>query len=639
MADPESLQDALDAHLAAIAGGAPGPTERLLGLLRREAATGDPGVAAAALRAAAVPGLDYTTALTLARTMRRLVERLPAPEAPIRLALLSNQTSDQLAALMELFLFAAGLPVELYRPAYGVLRQEILDPGSDLYRWAPRFLFLATSWRDLGRPPGLRAMPQEATAAVEREYAAWAALWEKAHAGLRCQILQNNFDAPAWRQADNLEMRLPGSLGAFVAALNRAFAERAPAYVTVHDLAHLAASAGLWTWGEERFYHHAKMPAAPEALVDYAHSAASLVTAQAGAGRKCLVLDLDNTLWGGVIGDDGLGGIRLGQGDGEGEAYQAFQRFAKSLSERGVLLAVCSKNEESIAREAFEKHTEMILRPADISCFVANWQDKATNLRAIAKRLNIGLNALVFVDDNPAERSIVRRLVPEVAVPELPPDVTGYPRAVQAHRYFQPVSLGAEDFERAAMYRANLERDEAEASAGSVEDFLKSLRMIARIRPIDAASLERATQLINRSNQFNLTTRRYAPGEVRSKADDAAWVTRTITLGDRFGDNGLISVLLAREDDGALVVDTWVMSCRVLKRGVEDLALNCLLEAARERGLAVIRGQYLPTPKNGLVRDHYRNLGFSPIDGEGGGGFWELRVADAAPRPVPIVVE
>ncbi|HKQ97656.1 MAG TPA: HAD-IIIC family phosphatase [Candidatus Polarisedimenticolia bacterium] len=636
MPDPESLQDAVEAHLAATLTGGGEATPRLITLLRGTIESGDPVEAAAALRAAAVPGIDYTTAQSLARLQRRLTARWPPAGKPLRVALLANQTSDQLAAFLELFLFAAGLSIELYRPDYGVLRQEILDPGSGLYRHAPRFVFLATSWRDLGPPPGLAATAAEAAGAIDREFAGWAALWEKAHAGLGCQILQNNFDAPAWRQADNLEMRLPGSLGGFIAGMNRAFAERAPAHVTVHDLAHLAASAGLWSWGEERFFHHAKLPAAPESLVDYAHSAASLLAAQAGVGRKALVLDLDNTLWGGVVGDDGLPGLRLGQGDGEGEAYQAFQRFAKGLAERGVLLAVCSKNDETIAREVFEKHTEMILRLDDIACFVANWQDKATNLRAIAARLNIGLNSLVFVDDNPAERSIVRRLAPEVAVPEMPADVSGYVRAVQAHRWFQAVSLGSEDLGRTAMYRANASRDAAEAASGSVDDFLRTLRMVAQVRPVDAQSLERVTQLVNRSNQFNLTTRRYSAGEIQARAADPAWVTRTITLGDRFGDNGLISVLLAQAADGVLVIDTWVMSCRVLKRGVEELALNCLVEAARERGLVAVRGQYLATAKNGLVRDHYRDLGFTPPDGDA--GFWELRVADATPRPVHIVV-
>ena len=237
--------------------------------------------------------------------------------------------------------------------------------------------------------------------------------------------------------------------------MNLALQDSAPPYVTIHDIDHLSAVSGRWEWGDDRFFHHAKLPCSPERLVDYAHSLSSLIVAQLGAGRKCLVLDLDNTLWGGVIGDDGLGGIRLGQGDPESESFVAFQRYAKSLCERGVILAVCSKNTESVARQVFEEHAEMVLRLDDIACFIANWDDKATNLRRIARELNIGLNSLVFVDDNPAERAIVRRLVPDVAVPELPADPADYIFALERHRYFQPVTLSAEDLQRTAYYRAD----------------------------------------------------------------------------------------------------------------------------------------------------------------------------------------
>ena len=231
-----------------------------------------------------------------------------------------------------------------------------------------------------------------------------------AHDRLGCQIIQNNFDLPPWRLLGNHDARHPAGFSRYASLVNLGLQDAAPPYVTIHDIDHLAATWGRWSWGEERFYHHAKLACSPEHLVDYAHSLASLVLAQLGAARKCLVLDLDNTLWGGVIGDDGLGGIRLGQGDPEGESFVAFQHYVKGLRERGVILAVCSKNTDSIAREVFEKHTEMVLRLDDISCFMANWDDKATNLGRIAEQLNIGLNSLVFVDDNPAERAIVRRL-------------------------------------------------------------------------------------------------------------------------------------------------------------------------------------------------------------------------------------
>jgi FkbH-like protein len=406
-------------------------------------------------------------------------------------------------------------------------------------------------------------------------------------------------------------------------------AEQAPAAVTIHDVDHLAALSGRWRWSDDRFYHQAKLPCSPESLVDYAHSLASLILANLGAVKKCLVLDLDNTLWGGVIGDDGIGGIRLGQGDAEGEAFAAFQKYVKSLAERGIILAVCSKNDEAIAREVFEKHSEMVLRLEDISCFMANWNDKAANLIRISEQLNIGLNSLVFFDDNPAERSIVRRLLPEVAVPEVPDNSAYYIEALDRHRFFEALTISEEDLKRTEFYKAEVRRDALQSAAIDLDAFLRSLDMVARIEAINPATIERTAQLINRSNQFNLTTRRYSVADMIKLHADPNWITRTVSLRDRFGDNGLISVLLARIDADALIIDTWLMSCRVLKRGVERMLLNHIVAAARERGLLRVVGEYIPTAKNDLVRNHYRELGFAEIRGAlPGNKYWELRVRD-----------
>jgi FkbH-like protein len=417
----------------------------------------------------------------------------------------------------------------------------------------------------------------------------------------------------------NHEGRHHSGLARFISLVNLALQDAAPPFVTIHDIDHLSATGGRWEWGDERFFHHAKLPCSPEFLVDYAHSLSSLILAQLGAVRKCLVLDLDNTLWGGVIGDDGLEGIRLGQGDPEGESYVAFQRYAKGLGERGVILAVCSKNTESVAREVFEKHPQMVLRLDDIACFMANWDDKATNLGRIAQELNIGLNSLVFADDSPAERAIIRRLLPEVAVPELPPDPAGYILALERHRYFQPVTLNQEDLQRTSYYRADAARDAVRSSAEGLEGFLRMLDMAARIAPVEPTTLERSIQLIHRSNQFNLTTRRCSRADMQSIMNDPSWLTRTVSLRDRFGDNGLISVLLAELEGEELRIDTWLMSCRVLKRGVEQALLSHLVAAAQAKGLKAIRGEYIPTAKNGLVRDHYAKLGFRPVDAEDSG--------------------
>ena len=408
-------------------------------------------------------------------------QRILPPEA--RLAVLGSFTTKQLVALIDLYLFAAGIDAEIYEADYGVFRQEILDPQSALYEFGPQIVFLATSWRDLVRQPKLNDDRDELARVVEAEQAEWHALWETLHARAGCQVIQNNFVLPALRSFANHELRQPGSLHRYLSATNQHLLDTPPPYVTIHDVDHLASLCGRWNWDDPRFVHQAKLPCSPEYLVDYAHSVASLVEAQLGLAKKCLVLDLDNTLWGGVIGDDGLGGIRLGQGDPEGEAFLAFQQYVKGLQRRGIILAVCSKNSDETAREVFEKHSEMVLRLQDISCFVANWDDKATNLRNIAATLNIGLNSLVFVDDNPAERAIVRRLVPEVAVPELPEDVTAYPRVLEQHRYFQVVSVGTEDFQRTEYYRSDSMRKSAQASAGDMRAYLRSLEMIARVGP------------------------------------------------------------------------------------------------------------------------------------------------------------
>jgi FkbH-like protein len=586
---------------------------------------------ATALRLALNPMLDYASAQSLNRHYKEL-----PPEArgrlKLKLAVLGGFTTHQLRELIELYLFAAGIAAEVYEAEYSVFRQEILDPSSHLYQFKPNVVYLATHWRNLGHLPKLSNSASEVSNLLEAEYHDWATLWQTAHDRLACQIMQDNFETPPWRSLGNHEMRHSATLSRFIGDINRLLMERAPPYVTIHDVDALAANVGRRVWSDDRFFLHAKMPCAPEHLVEYAHSVSSVLAAQRGINRKCLVLDLDNTLWGGVVGDDGIEGIHVRQGDPEGEAYLSFQRYVKALGTRGVILAVCSKNNEQTAREVFEKHPDMILRLDDISCFVANWTDKATNLRSIAKQLNIGLDSLVFVDDNPAERSIIRQMVPEVAVPEISADPIEAIEVLERSRYFQVVTLGSEDFKRTEYYRANAQRAEIEASAGTLDDFLCSLNMTGTIQPIEATTLQRATQLINKSNQFNLTTRRRGMAELLALTQSPDWLTCTVSLSDRFGQNGLISVLLAHVQQDVLEIDTWLMSCRVLKRGVEHFLLNHLCAEAIARKLKCIRGEYIPTAKNDLVRNHYAELGFHKVNAQPDGHTgWELSLADYRP--------
>jgi FkbH-like protein len=580
-----------------------------------------------------IPGLDYTTANSLHRTLKRVRSSCEIGGRKTKIAVLGNSTTHQLVDMIDLYLQAGRINAEFYESDYGTLHQEFLDSDSGMHRFRPDFILIVVSWRDLKERPSLSDGAAEVQQRVQAEVSNWSDLWRIARESLGAQVIQSNFTPPPWRVMGNLDSRHPAGFSRFIALLNAALAEAAPTEVTLHDVEQLSAASGRWEWGDERFYHQAKLPCAPEYLADYGHSLASLLLAQLGAGKKCLVLDLDNTLWGGVVGDDGLGGIRIGQGDPESEAFLAFQHYVKALSERGIILAVCSKNTDKVAREVFEKHTEMALRMEDISCFMANWDDKATNLGRIAEQLNIGLNSLVFFDDNPAERSIVRQLRPEVAVPEVPSDPAYYIRALDRHRYFDALTISTEDLKRSEFYRADTQRQALGSSAKDLDAFLRSLEMVARIEPVEATTLERTAQLISRSNQFNLTTRRYSNADIRNIIQNPKWLTRTITLRDRFGDNGLISVLLAKTESDSLVIDTWLMSCRVLKRGVERLLLSHIVEQAKELKLARVVGEYIPTPKNDLVREHYQSLGFAQIDGEEGGTTrWQLVIDGWTPQ-------
>jgi FkbH-like protein len=589
------------------------------------------GPAAARLWAARAvsPLLDYSSLMKL----RRFLPTESGNEQPgrvLRLAILGGPTTIQLRQLIELFLASEGIVAEIYEAEYGLFRQEILTPGSGLDAFGPEIVFLATGARDVTRLPPLEADEPAVAQFAETELADWLQLWETAKSRWNATLIQNNFDPPFDRIFGHYTLRHPAARESYLARLNRMLADGAPGFVVLHDLHALAAEAGAASWFDPRFYHEFKMPCGAECLPAYAHSVVSLLRSMLGRSKKVLALDLDNTLWGGVVGDVGPGGIKFGQGSGEGEAFLAFQRYAKDLSQRGIVLAVCSKNDSEKAREPFEKRADMVLRMSDISAFVANWNNKADNLRSIAQQLELGLDSIVFVDDNPAERALVRRFAPQVAVPDLPEDPSGYIAALARHRYFETTTFTREDSARARYYFENSRRKEMAAGAPDLESFLASLRMKMKVEPINDLNIERSTQLINKSNQFNLTTRRYTLAEMRGLVSSPEWYTRTFSLRDELGDNGLISVILLRKQGDALAIDTWLMSCRVLQRGVEQFARNELVDLCRAEGCDRLLGTYIPTAKNSLVVDHYAKLGFSTAGSDGAETFWELRVEGAA---------
>jgi len=384
----------------------------------------------------------------------------------------------------------------------------------------------------------------------------------------------------------------------------------------------------------------AKLPFAQEFVPLYADYVCRTIAALTGRSRRCLVLDLDNTLWGGVIGDDGLSGIQVAQGDAAGEAFLDFQRYCLSLRQAGILLAVSSKNEDETARLPFRQHPEMLLREEHFAVFQANWNDKPTNLKAIATELSLGLESLVFVDDNPFERELVRKTLPQVAVPEMPSDPALYSRTLSAAGYFEAVAFSSEDQNRAAYYEGNARRASLQQQVSDLESYLASLEMEIWFRPFDSTGRERIAQLINKSNQFNLTTRRYTEAEIAQMEASDQFFTLQVRLKDTFGDNGMISVVICRKvSKEEWEIDTWLMSCRVLSRRIENMVLKELLTHAAERGIRLLRGFYLPTDRNKLVERHYANLGFDlRAEHADHSTEWELAVATANIEAGPMRV-
>lgn len=580
-----------------------------------------------ALQQLASHALDENELVRLAKTLARAKagERSLKPLVPFKLGIVSNATTHHAVPVLIASALRHGILLDVVEAHYGQVMQEALDPGSTIHEAKPDAVLIALDHRGLPLKDG-------ADGALS--------YLDTIREGLRGEglcILQT-VPRPPEMLFGNLDLAVGETLRATIDTLNRGIGQSLEGTPDLlFDVAGLAETVGLAEWHDPTLWNMAKVPFAGRFLPLYAEQIGRLVAALRGKSRKCLVLDLDNTLWGGVIGDDGLEGIVLGEGDATGEAHLSVQRAALALRERGIVLAVSSKNDDAIARAAFQKHPEMLLKEDHIAVFQANWQDKATNIQAIAEELSLGVDAMVLLDDNPVERALVRRLLPQVAVPELPSDPALYARTLMAAGYFEAVAFSAEDKKRAEYYQENARRANLERSVGGVEAYLASLDMAIDFRPFDEAGRARITQLINKSNQFNLTTRRYSEAEVKAAERDA--FTLQVRLADTFGDNGMISVVICRPDGPTWDIDTWLMSCRVLGRKVERAVLQEIVTHAREQGIETLTGTYRPTERNKLVENHYADLGFSLVaKSEDGTTVWSLDVAEAEEWALPMRV-
>jgi FkbH-like protein len=535
---------------------------------------------------------------------------------PTRVAILGGSTTTEVKSMLELFLLAQGIEPTFYESGYNRYSEEVELKNPDLWDFKPHIVLIHTTWHNISEFPELLEGEDEVEHRVFREMARFTSLWEKVHTELGALIIQNNFDLPRLRQLGNLEASESFGRVNFVLRLNAEFAKYARTHsrFLINDILYLSTQVGQAVWFRNSYWYNFHMALSPAATVALAHNVAAIVKAVYGKSKKCLVLDLDNTLWGGVIGDDGLQNLILGKDHPLGEAFLDFQRYVKDLQQRGVILAVCSKNDAENAEEAF-LHPDSILKLEDFSVFKANWDPKPENIRAIASELNIGLDSIVFVDDNPAERDLVAAQLPEVAVPNMGADVSGFPDVLEQERYFEVDKVVQDDLNRSAYYSSNAQRSAGQGKFSNYEEFLTSLEMTAEIGPFVPVYLERITQLINKTNQFNLTTKRYTSAEVVAVAQDPAFITLYGRLADRLGDNGLVSVLIGQVSNETLQVDLWLMSCRVLKREMEFAMFDALVEQCQARGIRRVVGVYIPSKKNSMVAGHYASLGFSAMEG------------------------
>ncbi len=585
------------------------------------------------LRRAAQHQLGFTEVLKLDRLIKKLAGQAASGidgVLSLKLAILSSATTEHLLAGLRAAAARHNILLHVYTHTYGSALQELIDPESGLAAFHPDIVLIAYPFAQL-----FGAVQLAKTADAVEDKLGFASfmlqnLRELAREKFNCSIIQQTILPVGLPLVGNHEFQLPGAPARLAFALNQRLREQSVAEkFAILAIDDAVAVDGLAAWHDRALWHRAKQEIPPGAGLAYGELVLQVIDAQRGRTAKCLVLDLDNTLWGGVIGDDGLDGIKLGQGSGVGESFVAFQSYAKQLSERGVILAVCSKNDEENALLPFEKHPEMVLRRDDISCFIANWNDKASNLREIARQLNIGLDALVFCDDNPFEREQVRGAVPEVRVPELPEDPSFYPEALVAAGYFESMSLTADDFARVAQYQLNAEREKLKSSSGNIDNYLRNLDMDLKWAAADLVNVERITQLINKTNQFNLTTKRYDLAQVQAMMANPETLVLSFRLVDRLGDNGIICIIIGHKSGEELLIDSWLMSCRVLGRGVEKATLGVLAAQAAGLGAKSLRGRFSPTEKNKMVIDHYKKLGFLLTAEETGGvTSWSLDLAD-----------
>ncbi len=578
----------------------------------------------------------FDAALIL-QNCRRIKKKLLAESAKRvhkRIAVLGGSTTHDIVRVLELFLLDAGIEPEFYESEYGQYYQDAMFGNDELDGFAPDLIFIHTTNRNLTVPyPTMTDSRQQVNALINEQMAYYIGMWQTIRERYHCTVIQNNFEFPLYRLMGNKDATDYRGRVRFLNQLNSLFADYAAKQQDfyIHDIQYLSADYGLQKWQDPFFWYMYKYALCLPAIPVFAYSLANMIKSIFGKNKKALALDLDNTLWGGVVGDDGVDGIEIGQETPLGQGFCEFQTYIRQLRDLGVILNVASKNEPENAIAGLN-HPAGILRPDDFAVIQANWNAKSDNIADIASSLNILPESMVFVDDNPAEREIVRGYVSGIAVPEVN-RVEDYIQTIDRAGYFEVTAYSEDDGKRNEMYQANFRREQAQAAYTNYDEYLTSLAMKAEIRDFQPVYLARITQLTNKSNQFNVTTRRYTTSEMETISRDPAYLRLYGKLEDRFGDNGIVSVVIGKKQGTVLHLDLWLMSCRVLKRDMEYAMLDTLVAHCREAKIEEIVGYYYPTAKNKMVQSLFADFGFSCVsEDDMGNTVWTLSVDRYRPK-------
>ena len=554
---------------------------------------------------------DGSYLLKKRKSLRRQLLADGIPKLKKKIAVLGGSTTHDIKQLLELFLLNQGIEPEFYESEYNKYWEDAMFSNPELDELEPDLIYIHTTSRNIQNFPDVSLGKKEVLDLLDGEYFRFEQMWTKLRERFSCPVIQNNFELPSHRLFGNSDGVDCHGKVYFIEHLNQRFQEYAEthSWFYINDICWISANYGLKEWSDPYYWYMYKYSPALPAVPDLAFNLSNIMKSIYGKNKKALVLDLDNTLWGGIVGDDGPENIEIGEETPVGQVYAEFQSYLKQLKKMGILLTIDSKNTEEVAVKGLDR-PDSVLSPDDFLIKKINWMPKDRNLTEIAQEINIGRDSLVFVDDNPAERHIVKMNVPEVSVPEIGKPEQ-YIQVLDRSGFFEVTAFTGDDLARNEMYKANLQRQQQKASFSDYNEYLTSLEMEAEIDAFDPMYFARIAQLTNKSNQFNLTTKRCSVSDIENITADSNYITLYLRLKDRFGDNGVVSIMFGHKQGEQFHIDLWLMSCRVLKRDVENVMMDVLIEKCRENGLTEIVGYYYPTAKNGMVKDFYGSLGFT----------------------------